>query len=1110
MAFTRPLEPFDVSVLRADHNTLWVSAVCRQGTIHAVPRPLPVWPAEVVDGRPGRWLTNSVRHALPEQATATTIGRALGDVIFGLPEIAALFEQTRGIAAGEGAQVLLRLMTAPHDVGAWPWELLVDPADRTRALTLARDTHLVRSARTRTYPVRSDPIDPPLNLLLVLSSPLRRGPADTEAVFDLYEEKRSLLEEVSPLVERGLLNVVIEDRPSVQRIRRRMSAERRGFHILHFLGHAQPAGLHLENRYGFGQLVPSDKFSELLQQLPDLRLAVFAGCETATAPDSTSETVWPGQLSITDYCVRDAAPAVVGMQAVLPFRTERVFTRSFYQGVTAGHSLSESLRLARLAIFDDDQTPTDLVDWAVPALFVSGASPGPLVDPTAKATKPPALRRAVQRVGVRQGDWRFFARQTELRTAIDVLSARSNVRLLVVSGQAGVGKSKLLDRAMDELGNEIAQVYVSADRLPLGDDGLEELCRLVTEVLKDAGERPRSRARRTVMQWWEALLEDLTTTPFALLVDDIDELSPDAPVIEALRLLVQRRGVARVGVSVSSGRSPLAAQLRSEQVRLVTLSPLSWQDTWQWIRRNLPVLVRRGEDALLPFFSDLGPQLEQWEQLARRLETSMGPTPQDEIGEIVAQLAGSPVTTTPQAPPVFEIGEADRLTADEPELGGPLKVAVAGQFTDGRTTEFARSITSMAAKHRVAGRAVDQTVADRSSSLAELLPAASPFTDGKTVTSAINRWLGDVTRAGADIVVLDYGSPTDTPSQRKMIEDLLASGRLVIAAGGNDGQPTYPAWLPGVIGVGALDGAEGGPATYSRYFPADAKPDLFAPGTLQNTVLAPAVSDPKAEGTTFSALYVAAAATLVWATYRALPADQVREILLGNDGLDPAAPAEGQPRLLHLDEALRRTRELILLDVLEAGRMTVGELLAGSGLPSEVALPILDQLVAVQQVRTRTDGSDRTYENPNAIYALYERLRSTTPAGPERTSKFESLVREARGLAERRNFDATDVARMWQSGEDGPRIVALTVMKEVPATRNAGYLVDAIGASRSAFEQHEALELAIDVVAGLAEAEAAALQQALEDQIGGSGYIKPDTNRWPLAQRLLADLAVRT
>ncbi len=144
----------------------------------------------------------------------------------------------------------------------------------------------------------------------------------------------------------------------------------------------------------------------------------------------------------------------------------------------------------------------------------------------------------------------------------------------------------------------------------------------------------------------------------------------------------------------------------------------------------------------------------------------MGPTPRDEIGQIVAQLAGSTVTTTPQAPPVFDGAAAERDAVAEPALGGPLKIAVAGPMTDGRTTEFARSITSMAAKHRVAGRAVDQSAADRSSSLAELLPAQSPFNEGTTAASAINAWLVDVTRAGADIVVLDYATTADSPSQR--------------------------------------------------------------------------------------------------------------------------------------------------------------------------------------------------------------------------------------------------------------------------------------------------------------------------------------------------------
>ena len=92
----------------------------------------------------------------------------------------------------------------------------------------------------------------------------------------------------------------------------------------------------------------------LLQQLPDLRLAVFAGCETARAPAGIDESTWPGQMSTADYCVRDACPMVIGMQAVLPFGTERLFTRVFYQAVTGGQTVAEAARLARLAIADDE------------------------------------------------------------------------------------------------------------------------------------------------------------------------------------------------------------------------------------------------------------------------------------------------------------------------------------------------------------------------------------------------------------------------------------------------------------------------------------------------------------------------------------------------------------------------------------------------------------------------------------------------------------------------------------------------------------------------------------------------------------------------------------
>lgn len=156
-------------------------------------------------------------------------------------------------------------------------------------------------------------------------------------------------------------------------------------------------------------------------------------------------------MSAADYCVRDACPMVVGMQAVLPFGTERILTRFFYQALTAGQPVAEALRLARLAIAGDEHAGGSLLNWAVPCLFVGGSEPGPLADPDAKAAPPARERRVALRLGVRQGELRFISRLAEVRTAVDILSGRSDARLLLVLGPSSTGKTSPLDRALEEL-----------------------------------------------------------------------------------------------------------------------------------------------------------------------------------------------------------------------------------------------------------------------------------------------------------------------------------------------------------------------------------------------------------------------------------------------------------------------------------------------------------------------------------------------------------------------------------------------------------------------------------------------------------------------------------
>ena len=172
---------------------------------------------------------------------------------------------------------------------------------------MARDVHVVRAGRARTYAVRSEPVEPPLNLLMIMSSPLREGSGSDEAPFDLYEEKRSLLAELRPLEEQGLLRIEVEDRPTMERLRERIGRQRRGFHLVHYLGHAQPAGLRLEQPNGRGTLVESARFA------PCCSRCRTSGSRCSPAARPLARTRTPARMSGPDRCrsptIASATPA---------------------------------------------------------------------------------------------------------------------------------------------------------------------------------------------------------------------------------------------------------------------------------------------------------------------------------------------------------------------------------------------------------------------------------------------------------------------------------------------------------------------------------------------------------------------------------------------------------------------------------------------------------------------------------------------------------------------------------------------------------------------------------------------------------------------------------
>lgn len=1108
-------ESFDLTVHLGPDAIPWISATSRVGAVHGIPRHMPSLPGleDLLD----RVYDYKDDIQFAELQPDPELARVLRELVFGDPAVLQLFQATRGVAADRGRQLLFRILTSPH-LATLPWELLPDPVvasdDRRQYLTLAPDTHLVRQARGRTYPTHMSMLEAPLNLLLVLSSPIPENEREDWLSFDIFEVKRNLLAELAPLQEAGLLRIDVEDRPTLDNLRRRIGAQRRGYHLFHYVGHAYPEALILEDRAGYRENLSGAKLVELLRLCPDLRLAVFAGCETAraaadpSAVDTRAVVGWRDLLSLADYCVQEACPAVIGMQAVLPFSTERIFTRFFYQALATGYTTSESLRLARGAIQADLRVGGELLDWSVPVLFVGSDEPGAIVPRVSTELKAKAQVRSELILGLQQRNERFFGRDLPLRQAVDVMTGLTLERVLVVTGADGNGKTALMDRALEEVGNSVSHVlFVTFDRLApevaqawdmlargqlpdteklsrlRQDHALERLCRLTHELLRHSGLQARDHSTEWSMsEWWERLVQDMARQKFVLVIDDLGKLDrlqrgllkklladalaayveerrkevagaqplqqelwaqlsglqevfarPDTLTLtalweriaisekvlkeleklpdrlrlesaqvyserleqqifnldqkagsgavantgqlhspkasnsknllltllqleevrrslgDALRALADKRSQVRIVVSASAPPRDFF-NLPDDMVFEMRLAPLTWAETWRWIRRSLPGLVRFGEETLSRLWGRLGTRLLLWEELERQVLKQRGQ---------VVNLSNL-VTNIAPLPPRRAEGSLEQ-TARRGHRA--LRIAVAGPHL-AEPNEVAEAITRLATEQGVGGRVVFD--ADERGALAVLIDEESPFLkqdldSASEIYSKILKWLNRIIAHQPDIILLDYGEPSaiETLGKQVSIQQTLFRNiqysTLLIAAGGNElriagggrekplTMVTIPSAYPEVLSVGPLDD-DGRLREYAEWRPRLAKPDLFMTDNLDVTSLATAIKPDmqSARGASFSAFHAVATAALVWSLLPELPPRAIRDLLV-----KAGQPIPGTKGALGLtmESAIGLARRRLVEQTLQEGAASLQTLSAITGLEGWNLSAVLELMI---------------------------------------------------------------------------------------------------------------------------------------------------------------------
>jgi hypothetical protein len=491
----------------------------------------------------------------------------------------------------------------------------------------------------------------------------------------------------------------------------------------------------------------------------------------------------------------------------------------------------------------------------------------------------------------------------------------------------------------------------------------------VAELLGRA-ERVPDRARSwSSADWWERLVEKLVDRIFVLAIEDIDRVSASisAPVAEAVGSLIQRRSRSRVVLTAQQHPHKLLGAAATYAVP-VRLEPVAECDVDQWVRRNRPTLAAllRQRPTLLPtlFRTKLSSRLELWSALASEVAVQRDGALIDDTEVLAAadKLLGKYAELPVVPPSSLTAGAAAPKETLVPTRSGPLKVVVAGPYTSGRGPQFAEVIAARAKEHSIVGRVVAGDEPDQATSIAALLDIESPFdSTGQIDAADIVAWLEGVTERSPDIVLLDYGGSTEEPTQTEVLGRMAAAGTLLIAAGGNDDQPTFPAHLDEVLAVGAI-GEDEKIRPYSPWFARKGKPDLYASDNLAGGRLAHVVrQEGETQGTSFAALRVLVAAVLVWSVDRTRSAPEVRAFLV-----ESGTPVRGrrragrQPRQLDEAAAIAAARANLVVSALRFGALDGSGLSVATGLDVDVAQRVASDLAQHSLLRADDDRFELT------------------------------------------------------------------------------------------------------------------------------------------------------
>ena len=304
--------------------------------------------------RMGRQRSGARRIESSEMETVKTFGSRLFRTVF-TEDVYACFLRSMDAALKNDKGLRVRLRIDAPEFQEFPWEFLYN-AQLNQFLALSKDTPLVRYMDLP-YPVEALPLEPPLKILAMISSPAEYPPLDVE------KEWAALNKALKPLIDSGLVSLERLERPTLLALQQRL---RRGdVHIFHFIGHGkyfeqkQDGMLLLEDENGRGKPVSGLYLGTILHDHHSLRLVVLNACEGAR---TSMDDPYAG---VAQTLVRQGIPAVIAMQFEIYEAAALTFAQEFYCAIADGYPVDTALSEARKAVFAN----TNDVEWGTPVLF---------------------------------------------------------------------------------------------------------------------------------------------------------------------------------------------------------------------------------------------------------------------------------------------------------------------------------------------------------------------------------------------------------------------------------------------------------------------------------------------------------------------------------------------------------------------------------------------------------------------------------------------------------------------------------------------------------------------------------------------------------------------